>query len=100
MAIIDRRAILLEDEPFCAVEALQGRIWRRVVDRVALPEIERRTPSISTKLLAGRTLVHVYAETSPLGYEPAEADLEDVYFCTLAGHIGGTESSRAHAVGG
>ena len=44
---------------------------------------------ISTKLLAGRTLVHVYVETAPgPGFEPAPPDLEDVYFSTMAGHIG------------
>ena len=40
---------------------------------------------ISTKLLAGRTLVHVFSDTAPgAGFEPAEPDLEDVYFSTMA----------------
>jgi ABC-type multidrug transport system ATPase subunit len=89
MAIIDRGRILLEDEPLGAVAALQGRIWRRVVDRSALPAIERAHAVVSTKLLAGRTVVRVYADACPApGFEPAEAGLEDVYFCTLAGHVG------------
>jgi ABC-type multidrug transport system ATPase subunit len=91
MAIIDRGRILLEDEPLRAVAALQGRIWRRIVDRDALPDVERSHSVVSTRLLSGRTLVRVYASTSPgSGFETAEADLEDVYFCTLAGHIGQT----------
>jgi ABC-type multidrug transport system ATPase subunit len=89
MAIIDRGTILLEAEPLRAVAALQGRIWRRVVDKGALPALEREHAVVSTKLLAGRTVVHVYGETSPgAAFEPAEADLEDVYFCTMAGHLG------------
>jgi ABC-type multidrug transport system ATPase subunit len=89
MAIIDRGRILLEAEPLAAVAALQGRIWRRVIDRRALPEVEAAHAVISTKLLAGRTVVHVYGETSPgAGFEPVEADLEDVYFSTMAGHHG------------
>jgi ABC-2 type transport system ATP-binding protein len=89
MAIIDRGEILLEAEPLAAIDGMRGRIWRSVVAKSALAELEREHAVISTKLLAGRTLVHVYGETAPgPGFEPAEPDLEDVYFSTMAGHIG------------
>jgi ABC-type multidrug transport system ATPase subunit len=89
MAIIDRGEILLEAEPFGAMEEMRGRIWRSVIEKSALAEVERTHPVISTKMLGGRTVVHVYRDTSPgPGYEPAEPDLEDVYFSTMAGHIG------------
>src|SRR5919112_958713 len=65
MAIIDRGRILLEAEPLRAIDELQGRIWRRLVDRDALPEIERAHAVVSMKLLAGRTMVRVYASESP-----------------------------------
>jgi ABC-2 type transport system ATP-binding protein len=89
MAIIDRGQILLEAEPLAAVAALRGRIWRRVVERAELPELEREHAVISTKLLAGRTVVRAYGSERPgAGFEPAEPDLEDVYFSTLAGLAG------------
>ena len=89
MAIIDKGEILLEAEPLRAVDDLRGRIWRRVISRAELPALEREHAVISTKLLAGRTLVHVYADTAPgPGFDPAEPDLEDVYFSTMAGHVG------------
>jgi len=89
MAIIDRGEILLEAVPLGAIEEMRGRIWRSVVEKRALAEVERTHAVISTKLLAGRTVVHVYADTAPgPGFEPAEPDLEDVYFSTMAGHIG------------
>ena len=89
MAIIDRGEILLEAEPLRAVEDLRGRIWRRVISKDALPELEREQAVISTKLLSGRTVAHVYSETAPgPGFEPTEPDLEDVYFSTMTGHIG------------
>jgi ABC-2 type transport system ATP-binding protein len=89
MAIIDRGEILLEAEPFGAIGEMKGKIWRSVIERSALAEVERTHAVISTKLLAGRTLVHVYGDTAPgPGFEPAEPDLEDVYFSTMAGHIG------------
>jgi ABC-type multidrug transport system ATPase subunit len=89
MAIIDRGRILLEVQPLRAIEDLRGRIWRSVVDRDSLPGVERSHAVFSTKPLAGRTSVRVFADAWPgAGFEPAEPDLEDVYFCTLAGHIG------------
>jgi ABC-2 type transport system ATP-binding protein len=88
MAIIDRGRILLEAEPLGAVAALQGRIWRRVIARDELARVEAEHAVISTKLLAGRTVVHVYADAPPgAGFDPVEADLEDVYFSTMAGHL-------------
>jgi ABC-type multidrug transport system ATPase subunit len=95
MAIIDQGEILLEAEPLRAVTELRGRIWRRVVTKQELPALAREHAVISTKLLAGQTLVRLHADTRPgTGFEEAEPDLEDVYFSTLAGHIG----RRAKAV--
>src|SRR5215208_3681851 len=89
MAIIDRGTILLEAEPLAAIAALDGRVWKRVVSKQELPQIERDHRLICTKLQAGRTLVHVYADTRPgHEFEPVEADLEDVYFSVMAGHQG------------
>ena len=89
MAIIDKGAILLEAEPAAAIVALRGRVWTRVVAKSELPVIEERHKVICTKLLGGRTLVHVYAESPPgPEFETAEPDLEDVYFSVIAGHQG------------
>ena len=88
MAIIDRGEILLEAEPLRAVENLRGRVWRKVIAKQELASIEQQHAVISTKLLAGRTLLRVYSDDAPVGFEPAEPDLEDVYFSTMTGHIG------------
>jgi ABC-2 type transport system ATP-binding protein len=90
LAIISRGAILLEAEPLRAVAALQGRIWQRVIDKSDLPELERTHAVISTKLLAGRTVVNIYSDTPPgEGFHGVEPDLKDVYFSTMAGYQGG-----------
>ena len=95
MAIIDRGEILLEAEPLAAVDDLRGRIWRRVIAKEALPALEREHAVISTKLLAGHTVVHVYSDSAPgPDFEPAAPDLEDVYFSTMAGQIGRRPSTR------
>jgi len=94
MAIIERGRILLEAEPLKAVRDIRGRIWRRVVPRDELPAVQRDHGVISTTLLGGRTVVHVFGEASPgPGFEATEPDLTDVYFSTMAGHVG-----RHHAV--
>ena len=89
VAIIDKGSILLEAEPLEAVAAMRGRIWQRVIQKRELPELERTQRVISTKLLAGRTIVRVHSAGAPgEGFDPVEPDLEDVYFSTMAGHHG------------
>ena len=96
MAIIDKGEILLEAEPLASIAALRGRVWRCVVARAELPDVERRHRVICTKLQAGRTLVHVYAESPPgPDFDPAEPDLEDVYFSVMAGHRGAHAEAAA-----
>jgi ABC-2 type transport system ATP-binding protein len=86
MAIINKGQILLEAEPLKAEEDLQGMIWRRIVEKSALPVLELEFKIISTKLLSGRTVVHIYSEEDPgNGFELVAPDLEDVYFTTMAG---------------
>ena len=95
MAIIRKGQILLEAEPPAAVNDLKGKIWRRLIEKTALPAIEQQYAVISTKLLAGRTVVHIYSEQDPGdGFDHVEADLEDVYFCTMAGYYGGSAKQQ------
>ena len=99
MAIIDRGEILLEAEPLRAVDDLRGRIWRRVISKDELAALEREHPVISTKLLAGRTVVRVYSDGPPgPDFEPAQPDLEDVYFSTMAGQLGRRREQLTPAV--
>ena len=95
LAIIDRGTILLEAEPMRAIDELRGRIWRRTVSREELPAIERELQVISTKLMAGRTIVHVFADSSPrAGFEAVEPDVKDVYYSVMARHHGRAASSQ------
>jgi len=84
VAIIDRGRIRLEDDPQVAVARLQGRIWRRIVEREELARHQAQFTVLSTKLLAGRTVVRVLADARPEdGYQQAEPGLEDVYFASM-----------------
>ena len=89
LAIIDRGEILLAGAPARVIAEVRGRIWRRTVTREELPALEEEHSVISTKLLAGQTIAHVYAEQAPgSGFEPVEPDLKDVYFAVMGGHRG------------
>lgn len=50
---------------------------------------------ISTKLLAGRTIAHVFRDGSPgQGFEAVAPDLEDVYFSAMSGHYGADATAQ------
>lgn len=99
MAIINRGQILLEAEPMRAVNELQGKIWRRMIDKRALGGLMQNYSVISTKLLSGRTVVHVYSEENPGNrFELVVADLEDVYFSTITGQYGGASQQQRQEV--
>jgi len=84
MAIIASGRVLLSSDPQSAIDALRGRIWKKIVPREQVPSYERDLTVISTHLVAGRTAVHVMAEARPdASFEEVPADLEDVYFTTL-----------------
>ena len=83
MAIISGGRVLVEGDPSEAMRNVEGKIWRRHIAKDQLAVFQREHAVISTKLVAGRTVVHVFTETRPEGFEPVPASLEDVYFSTL-----------------
>ena len=48
MAIINKGQILLEAEPLSIISEVKGRIWRRIIEKSALPQVERDQQVIST----------------------------------------------------
>lgn len=84
MAIISEGQVLLTGTPGDAMDKLSGKVWRKVIQKDELTSFDTGYQVISTHLWAGKTVLHVYAETEPDGgFEPVEADLKDVYFTTL-----------------
>jgi ABC-type multidrug transport system ATPase subunit len=84
MAIISQGRVLLTGEPQRVIDTLRGRIWRKAIDKSELPDYQARYEVISTRLFAGRTVLHVHSPENPgNGFEPVDSDLEDVYFHTL-----------------
>jgi len=87
-AVINQGQVLLTGEPAALVNGLAGRIYSRAVNKSEAETLKSQVRVVSTRLAAGRTVVRAYGETSPgAGFEPVSADLEDVYFCTIAGYL-------------
>ena len=84
MAIISHGRVLAEGEPSQRIATVEGKIWRRVIDKGELPLLQNGPAGISTRLTAGKTVVHVFSEERPAaGFEAVHPSLEDVYFSTL-----------------
>ena len=87
MAIMVGGRIVSTGTPSDLIAALQGRIWQAAIDKHELDAARERQAVIATRLRGGRTVIRVLAEVSPgVGFAPAEAGLEDVYFATLHEH--------------
>jgi ABC-type multidrug transport system ATPase subunit len=100
MAVMDKGRVLLAGEPQTIISQLSGRIWRRFVEKAELAGVQAQRRVISTRLVMGRTRVHVYSEGSPgAGFEPVEPDLEDAYFAIIKGHVQQAPAPATQAVG-
>jgi len=86
MAIISNGELLLEGSPSEALDALEGKIWSKVVGTDdELRTLETSFNVLSTHLIGGQHEVRIYAASSPGdGFRPVESGLEDVYFLNLA----------------
>jgi ABC-type multidrug transport system ATPase subunit len=84
MAIIAGGRVLATGDPADTIEGLRGRVWKKIITRDQLPAYEKDCTVISTRLVAGRTAIHVVSKDRPdATFDPVSPDLEDVYFSTL-----------------
>jgi ABC-type multidrug transport system ATPase subunit len=90
MAVMAEGRIQLEGVPIELIRATRGRIWMKAIDRAQLDSAKEKYEVISTRLFAGRTIVHILSDKDPGdGFTSVEGGLEDVYFTSL------TQSRRA-----
>jgi ABC-type multidrug transport system ATPase subunit len=84
MAVIAGGRIVRAGAPAALIAEFAGRIWQSTIDKAALPALRQTHEVIATRLIGGRTVVHVLADADPgSGFEQRQGDLEDVYFSTL-----------------
>ena len=84
MAVLAGGCVQLEGAPLDLITQTKGRIWKKTIGRDELVAHQQDFQVISTRLFAGRTIIHILADGKPAGFDDVEAGLEDVYFTTLA----------------
>ena len=84
-AILANGAIQVLGNPQELTAKLNGKIWKKVIEKNELDKVSDNHQVISTKLKAGQTMIHVLSEDdlSAQGFQKIAPDLEDVYFSTL-----------------
>ncbi|HEX7154104.1 MAG TPA: ABC transporter ATP-binding protein [Thermoanaerobaculia bacterium] len=90
MAVMADGRVQIEGSPQQLMQSTRGRIWMKVIERGELARYREQYEILSTRLFAGRTVVHILSDRDPgNGFTSVDAGLQDVYFSTLA------ESRRA-----
>lgn len=85
MAVLAAGRIQLEGAPLDLIARARGSVWAKTIARDEMEAVRSTHEVISTRLFAGRTIVHILADHDPGdGFRPADGGLEDVYFSTLA----------------
>jgi ABC-2 type transport system ATP-binding protein len=84
MAVLAAGRILKEGAPSDLISELSGKVWTKTVDRGDLAAEGTRNRIISNRLSAGRTVIHVVADSAPdSDFRAATPNLEHVYLTTL-----------------
>lgn len=84
MAVLANGRVQLEGKPADLIASTRGRVWSKAIGHSELEDYQATHEIISTRLFAGRTIIHVLSDSQPAGFEPVEGGLEDVYFSTLS----------------
>jgi ABC-2 type transport system ATP-binding protein len=85
MAIINKGEVLLSGKPDDVIAEIEGKIWRKTVEKAELKRYQEQFQVISTRLVAGKPVIHVVSSSQPEGgFVQVEASLEDVYFRHIA----------------
>ncbi len=86
MAIINQGKMIYAGNTNEAVEELHGLIWEKLIDKSELSSYSQEFNIISTRLVAGKPLIHILHPEDPGNqFTMVDADLEDVFFTKVAG---------------
>ena len=84
MAIIHEGELRFAGSPEDAENELAGKVWQKSLGKSELQAVNEKYQVLSSKLVAGRPLVHIFSEQNPEdGFEPIAPDLEDVFFSSV-----------------
>ncbi|WP_299124950.1 ABC transporter ATP-binding protein [uncultured Winogradskyella sp.] len=84
MAIMNFGEIVYQGSPKDATEALNGKVFQKIVSRDELENYANKYKIISNKMVGGQPLIHVYDDKHPQnGFEQVAPNLEDVFFSKI-----------------
>jgi len=84
MAIMDKGKVLFTGSTDDALLQIKGRVWEKRIDKEDLPVYQKDYKVISSKLVGGKPLIHIFSEQQiDAGFTPADESLEDVFFAKL-----------------
>jgi ABC-2 type transport system ATP-binding protein len=86
-AIICLGEVLYHGTPDEAIAGMQGKIFSRSIPAAAIADYREKYTVISTQLKSGQLYIRVLQEYQPEGFQPAEPNLEDVYFSTISTRV-------------
>ena len=85
MAIICMGEVLMQGTPKEGLANVDGKIYQKAIDKSELDQYREEYQVISTKLIEGKLSLRVESDSAPgNGFEPAAAELEDVYFSFIS----------------
>lgn len=85
MAIICQGEVLMQGKPADGIASVNGKIYKKSIDKSDLGIYREKYSVISTKLLEGKLSLRIESEENPGdGFIPVPADLEDVYFSHIS----------------
>jgi len=84
MAIMNLGQIVFQDTPQNAIDAINGKVYQKIVKRTELEEYAKNYAIISNKMVGGQPQIHIFSDTDPQdGFEQVNPDLEDVFFSKI-----------------
>ena len=84
MAIMNNGSLVYKGSPITVIEELNGKVWRKQIDRTELKAHMDNYQVISHKMVAGKPQLHVLSDSNPGdGFISVDPDLEDVFFSKI-----------------
>ena len=81
MAIVNRGKVLLQGSPLELIEQMNGKVYKKNINKNELEQYQKQFMVIADKLVLGQPLIHIYSESNPRNdFLPIAPTLDDVYF--------------------
>ncbi|MBL4704975.1 MAG: ABC transporter ATP-binding protein [Flavobacteriales bacterium] len=95
MAVLAEGQIMSQGKPEKLKAALNGQVWKKVIDKSEIESNKAKYNVISSHRTAGKLNIRVIANTKPADdFELATPNLEDVYFSAVGANLKANSSSH------